>query len=86
MNARDVQIIEKDGRPEYAVVPIDEYRRMVTSLEESADRAAIDQALLENEAGDTIPGEVMHAILGGASPLRAWRRHRGLTLTGWLRQ
>ena len=80
MNARDVQIIEKDGRPEYAVVPIDEYRRMVASLEESADLAATDRALRENEAGDTVPGEVVHAILDGVPPLRAWRRHRGLTL------
>ena len=47
------------------MVPIDEYRRMVAS-EESADRAAIDRALRENEAGDTIPGEVVHAILDGA--------------------
>ncbi len=80
MNDRGVQIIEKDGRPEYAVVPIDEYRRMVASLEESADRAAIERAVRENAAGETVPGEVVHAILDGAPPLRAWRRHRRLTL------
>ena len=62
------------------MVPIDEYRRMVALLEESADRAAIDRALRENEAGDTIPGDVVHAILDGAPPLRAWRQHRRLTL------
>ena len=50
MSDRDVQIIEKDGRPEHALVPIDGYRRMVASLEESADRAAIDRALRENAA------------------------------------
>ena len=50
------------------MVPIDEYHRMVASLEESADRAAIDRALRENEAGDTIPGDVVHAILDGAPP------------------
>lgn len=82
MNDRSVQIIEKDGRPEYAVVPIDEYRRMVASLEESADRAAIERAVRENAAGETVPGEVVHAILDGAPPLRAWRRHRRLTLDG----
>ena len=80
MNDRGVQIIEKDGRPEYAVVPIDEYRRMVASLEESEDRAAIERAVRENAAGETVPGEVVHAILDGAPPLRAWRRHRRLTL------
>lgn len=82
MNDRGVQIIERDGRPEYAVVPIDEYRRMVASLEKSADRAAIDRALRENEAGDTIPGDVVHGILDGAPRLRAWRQHRRLTLDG----
>ena len=55
---------------------------MVASLEESEDRAAIDRALRENEAGETVPGEVVHAILDGAPPLRAWRQHRRLTLNG----
>ena len=34
MNEQEVQIIEKNGEPEYAVVPIEEYRRMVAALEE----------------------------------------------------
>ena len=55
---------------------------MVASLEESVDRAAIDRALRENAAGETIPGQVMHAILDGAPPSRAWRQHRRLTLDG----
>jgi len=46
------------------------------------DRKAIERALRENAAGETIPGEVVHAILDGAPPLRAWRRHRRLTLDG----
>lgn len=35
MNEQDVQIIEKDGKPEYVVVPIEAYRRMVAALEET---------------------------------------------------
>lgn len=80
MNERNVQIIEKDGQPEYAVLPIEEYRRLVASLEDSADCAAIDRALSEDAAGETVPGEVVNAILDGAPPLRAWRQHRGCTL------
>ena len=53
---------------------------MVASLEEAEDCAAIDRALGEYEAGETVSGEVVHAILEGVPPLRAWRRHRGLTL------
>ena len=39
-------------------------------------------AVRENAAGETVPGEVVHAILDGTPPLRAWRRHRRLTLGG----
>ena len=63
MNEQDVQIIEKDGEPEYAVVPIEEYRRMVAALEDAADSAAIERAWAEDAAGGTIPGEVVKAIL-----------------------
>lgn len=80
MTERRVQTIEKDGEPEYAVVPIDEYRRMVAALEDAADIAAIGRAWDEDAAGETVPGEVVNTILDGASPLRAWRLYRGLTL------
>lgn len=86
MNERNVQIIEKDGRPEYAVLPIEDYHRMIATLEDARDRAAIDRVLREDEAGETVPGEVVHAILDGAQPLRAWRQHRRLTLDGLARQ
>ena len=80
MTERSVQTIEKDGKPEYAVVPIEEYRRMVAALEDGADVAAIERAWGDDAAGETVPGEVVNAILDGASPLRAWRLYRGLTL------
>lgn len=80
MTERRVQTIEKDGEPEYAVIPIEEYRRMVAALEDAADVAAIERAWGEDAAGETVPGEVVNSILDGASPLRAWRMHRGLTL------
>lgn len=80
MNEQDVQIIEKDGEPEYAVVPIEEYRRMVAALEDAADSAAIERAWAEDAAGATIPGEVVKAVLAGESPLRVWRKHREFTL------
>lgn len=63
MNEQDVQIIEKDGEPEYAVVPIEEYRRMVAALEDTADSAAIERVWAEDAAGETISGEVVKAIL-----------------------
>lgn len=49
-----------------------DYHRMIATLEDVRDRAAIDRVLREDEAGETVPGEVVHAILDGAQPLRAW--------------
>ena len=80
MTEQDVQIIEKDGKPEYVVVPIEAYRRMVAALEDAADSAAIERAWAEDAAGETVPGEVVEAILDGGSPLRVWRKHRAFTL------
>ena len=80
MNEQNVQIIEKDGQPEYAVLPFEDYRRLIDLLDDNADCAAIDRALREDEAGDTIPGEIVNTILDGATPLRAWRQHREFTL------
>ena len=80
MTERRVQTIEKDGEPEYAVVPIEEYRRMVVALEDAADVAAIGRAWDEDAVGETVPGEVVNTILDGASALRAWRLYRGLTV------
>ena len=53
---------------------------MIDLLEDKADCAAIDRALREDEAGDTIPGEIVNAVLDGVTPLRAWRQHREFTL------
>ena len=80
MNEGNVQIILKDGHPEYAVVPMEDYPRMVASLEDLADIEAIDQALREDRFGDSIPGEIVSAIINGVLPLRAWRLYRKHTL------
>jgi len=76
------QIINKDGKPEWAVLPFRDYRKMMEALEDLADAKAIDAAMQALEAGEeeTVPAKVTHRILDGESPLRVWRKHRGLTL------
>ena len=44
------------------------------------DVQIIERAWAEDAAGETIPGEVVKAILAGESPLRVWRKHREFTL------
>ena len=53
---------------------------MIDLRDDNSDCAAIDRALREDEAEDTFPGEIVNAILDGATPLRAWRQHREFTL------
>lgn len=53
---------------------------MISLLEDIEDRYAVDQAFVDYQAGATVPSEVVNSILNGASPLRAWRKSRGLTL------
>jgi DNA-binding XRE family transcriptional regulator len=75
-----VQLIQKDGQPEWAVVPYQQYRRMIEALEMIEDIQAFDEAKARVAAGEeVIPSEVTFAILDGASPIRVWREYRGLT-------
>ena len=46
---------------------------MIDLLDDNADCAAIDRALREDEAGDTIPGEIVNAIMALADKKLATR-------------
>ena len=75
-----VQIIEKNGRPEWAVIPYEEYQRLVAEAEMLRDVQDYDAAKLALAEGEElIPSEVTYALLDGENPLRVWRNHRGLT-------
>ena len=77
-----IQIIERDGEPEYAVVPIETYRRLLERAEEAADIRAFDEALAAVANGDdeVVPAEVVRRLLSGEeTPVRVWREYRGLT-------
>ena len=72
-----VQIIEHEGQPAFALVPIAEWETILTRLEERQDiadaRAAHDT--------ESLPAALLDRLLDGAEhPLRVWRTHRGLTL------
>jgi DNA-binding XRE family transcriptional regulator len=75
------QIIERDGRPEWAVIPYAEYQKLLERLEDAEDLRAYDRARAELSASDdeSIPAAVVDRLSAGESPLRVWREHRGLT-------
>ncbi|MCM2357170.1 MAG: helix-turn-helix transcriptional regulator [Geobacteraceae bacterium] len=75
------QIIRKEGKPEYAVIPYDEYRRLVEDAEMLADVRDFDAAGKAVAAGEEelIPAEVVDRLLDGENPVRVWREYRGLS-------
>jgi len=76
-----VQILEAGGKPAFAIVPIDEYRRLLELAEDTADAAALQRAArrLARREEETIPAAIVDRLLAGESPVRVWREHRGLT-------
>ena len=72
-----IQVIEKNGKPEYAVIPYSEYERLIELVEELEDVRAFDTALVLDE--ETIPHELVKRLVGGETPLKIWREYRGLT-------
>ena len=76
-----VQILEAGGKPAFAIVPIDEYRRLLELAEDAADAAALQRAARRLAKGEekSIPAAVVDRLLAGESPLRVWREHRGLS-------
>ena len=84
MMSNQIEVIEKDGRPTHAVVPIDLYRRLLALAEDADDIRAANDALDELDTGrdELVPAEVAHRLLQGEEHrLRIWREHRGLTQT-----
>ncbi len=76
-----VQILENEGRPEWAVIPYADYQRMLEQLEDLEDLRAFDQAKRELAAGEDelIPSAVVERLSNGENALRVWREYRGLT-------
>ena len=74
-----IQVIETDGKPAFYVVSADIWLRVREMVLDAEDAAAYTEAVAQDD-GFRVPLSVVEAKLGGASPLRAWREHRGLSL------
>lgn len=75
-----VQIIAKEGQPEWAVIPYEMYLKLVADAEMLADVQAYDEAKQALTAdGELIPAAVAYALLDGENPLKVWREYRGFT-------
>jgi len=78
----NIQIIEKNGKPEWAVIPFKEYERIQEALEDAEDIKDIEENLKAIQKGKEkeVPGEVTFAILEGTNPIRAWRENKNIKM------
>jgi DNA-binding XRE family transcriptional regulator len=75
-----VQVIEKNGQPEWAVIPYEQFQQLLEAQEMLEDIQAFDEAKQKIAVGEElVPSEIVYALLDGANPLRVWREYRGLT-------
>ncbi len=76
----NVQVIEKNGQIEWAVIPYPEYQRLLDAQEMLADIRAYDEAKASQQTGEElIPSQIVYALLDGENPIRVWRDFRALT-------
>lgn len=76
----NVQVILREGKPEYAVILYEVYERLVEDAEMLEDIRDYDAAVQAIERGEElIPAEIVYALLDGGNPIRVWREHRGLS-------
>jgi len=77
----EIQIIARDGKPEWAVLPYEEYLKLLEEAELLEDIRDFDTIGAAIERGDEelIPSDVVYSILDGENPIKVWREYRGLT-------
>ncbi|MEN4041141.1 MAG: helix-turn-helix transcriptional regulator [Anaerolineaceae bacterium] len=76
-----MQIIERDGKPEWAVVPYEVYIQLVEQaemLQDIRDYDAVKDALERGEE-ELIPSQIVYAIMDGSNPIKVWREYRGIS-------
>jgi DNA-binding XRE family transcriptional regulator len=79
--SEQIQVIERNGKPEWAVIPYETYLQLIELAETLEDIRDYDatKAAIERGEEELIPSEVVYAILDGDNPIKVWREYRGLT-------
>jgi len=76
-----IQIISSDNKPQYAVIPFEEWQELQNRLEDLEDisDAQTRSARVASGEDETFPSEFVDRLLSGEHPLTVWREFRGLT-------
>jgi DNA-binding XRE family transcriptional regulator len=77
MKIRKPQVLEVEGKPRLAVIPLAEWQRIVERLEDAEDALAVRR--WRANPGETVPADVANRLLDGENKIKVWRTHRGMT-------
>ncbi len=77
----NVHILEHNGVPAFAVLPIDEFNRLIEPLKDAEDAATLERLAADVASGDerTYPHEVIQALVDGVHPVKVFREYRNMT-------
>ncbi|MBE0698290.1 MAG: helix-turn-helix transcriptional regulator [Anaerolineaceae bacterium] len=76
-----VQLIERNGQPEWAILPYEDYLRLVEQAEMLEDIQDFDRIKTAVESGseEILPAKVVYSLADGENPVKVWREYRKLT-------
>lgn len=77
----NVQVINQNGKPEYAVLPYRDYLALVEQAEMLDDIKTYDEIKRSISSGEEelIPASIVNALADGENPIKVWREYRKLT-------
>ena len=77
----NVQVIAREGKPEWAILPYEEFLQLMEQAEMLQDISDYDQIVKAVETGEeeTVPAELAYALMEGENPVKSWREYRGLS-------
>ncbi len=76
-----VNFIPAESKPEYAVLQIEDYRDLVARAALGDEAVEVRALLARAEGAEDIPLEIVKGLSRDESPVRLWRKHRGMTQT-----
>ena len=77
------QVIEKNGKPEYAVIPYGEYEKLIADSEMLEDLRDYDRitAAVEKGEEELVHHEIVVRLVDGESQIKVLRDYRSLTIS-----
>lgn len=82
----NIQIIKHNGTPEYAIIPFDEWEKIISRIEEMEDIRDARNISSSIAAGEeTFPDDFVKRLSSGKSRLKIWREYESSLWQSWQR-